>query len=119
MRSLASFPRILACTAHVDFRLGISSLSSIAEANEPRALLEGDALFLFMRRDRRAVKLLYWDRTGFALWAKRLESNRFAWQKKPQSNLIHFDERMLSLLLDGIDVFKMKPHANLRFTCPA
>jgi transposase len=34
-------------------------------------------LFAFINRRASHIKVLYWDRTGFCIWAKRLESGRF------------------------------------------
>ena len=47
------------------------------------------------------VKILYWDRTGFCIWAKRLEAGRFVadWSRMRTQEL---DWTALKLLLEGI-----------------
>jgi transposase len=47
------------------------------------------------------VKCLYWDRTGFCVWAKRLEEGRFVsdWSRMTTQEL---DWTGLKLLLEGI-----------------
>ena len=60
----------------VDFRKSVDGLAAIVE-QEMGLDVFGPHLFLFCDRRRRRMKVLYWDRTGFALWYKRLEREKF------------------------------------------
>ncbi|OYV74306.1 MAG: hypothetical protein B7Z70_12135 [Acidithiobacillus ferrivorans] len=59
-------------------------------------------LFVFINRRATQMKVLYWDRTGFCLWAKRLEQGRFLsdWQKVTPREM---DWTGLKLMLEGIE----------------
>ena len=59
-------------------------------------------LFVFFNRRSTLVKVLYWDRSGFCLWAKRLEADRFIpdWSKASTRDT---DWTGLKLLLEGIE----------------
>ena len=60
-------------------------------------------LFVFINRRATQMKVLYWDRSGFCLWAKRLEEGRFLsdWR---QVTTREMDWTGLKLLLEGIEV---------------
>ena len=58
------------------------------------------SLFVFVNRRGNYVKALFWDRTGFALHAKRLERGRFTFPSASVSQ--ELSERALRFLLDGI-----------------
>ena len=60
-------------------------------------------LFVFINRRATQMKVLYWDRTGFCVWAKRLEQGRFLsdWRKVTTREM---DWTGLKLLLEGIEV---------------
>jgi hypothetical protein len=59
-----------------DMRKSIDALAVLVEPLFNANPLSGH-LFVFLCRHRIRVKILYWDRTGFALWYKRLEGARF------------------------------------------
>ena len=59
-------------------------------------------LFLFFNRSRKMVKILYWDRDGYAIWAKRLERGQFNIPKSADGK-IELDSRELSAILSGIN----------------
>lgn len=73
------------------------------------------ALFVFANRGRDKIKILYWERTGFVLWYKRLEKHRFAWSLPGDAEVVSLTGRELNWLLDGIDVFAMRPHEEISF----
>jgi transposase len=98
----------------VDFRKSINGLSAIVELsmNLP---LNSDALFVFCSRSRDKLKILDWDKTGFCLWYKRLERDKFKWLRKHDSNTVSISEEELHLLLRGLNISAMQTHDSIEF----
>lgn len=63
---------------------------------------QSGALFVFLNRPRTKVKILYFDRTGFALWMKRLERGRFPDGSSFASHPLVLSD--LLLWLEGIEL---------------
>ena len=59
----------------VDFRKSINGLIVVVEQDMNLNPFR-DALFVFCNKKRDKVKILYWDKTGFALWYKRHGATR-------------------------------------------
>lgn len=60
-------------------------------------------LFAFINRRATQIKVLYFDRTGLCVWAKRLEAGRFL-SHWGQVQTREMDWTGLKLLLEGIEV---------------
>lgn len=67
---------VFMCSEPVDMRKSFDTLSAIVTQQMKRDLLDGD-LFLFVGRDRKRAKVLYFDGTGLCLLSKRLEQGQF------------------------------------------
>lgn len=61
------------------------------------------SLFVFSNRGRNRLKALWWDRGGFLLLSKRLESGTFAWPKENAVS-VEYTHEEFALLVGGIDV---------------
>jgi transposase len=63
-------------------------------------------LFVFLNRRRDRVKILLWDRTGWLLLYKRLETGTFAIAREPEPGRGHveIDSSQLALMLAGLDL---------------
>jgi transposase len=57
-------------------------------------------LFVFVNRRGNYIKILDWDRTGFSLYAKKLERGRFRFPSKSESQ--ELTEKSLRFILDDI-----------------
>ena len=75
---------------------GLITLVQTALEEDP---LSG-SLYVFINRRRTYVKAVYWDRTGFCLFAKRLERGCFVLPGNDER--FELSERTFQLLLDGI-----------------
>lgn len=115
MKSISSFKKIYLCRDYVDFRKSIDGLVLIAEATLKKNPLDG-SLFVFICKDKHRIKMLYWDKTGFALWYKRLEKNRFKYLPRYiVDDVAYLTPEKLEWFLCGLDIFKMTPHEELNY----
>ena len=81
MRPSNALPVVYLCREPVDFRKGINGLAILVEevlGEDPFS----EHLFVFCNRSRNRIKILYWERSGFCLWQKRLEKARFYWPRQ-------------------------------------
>lgn len=85
----------------VDMRKSFDGLYALTRQGLQQNPLSGH-LFVFVNRRATQMKVLYWDRTGFCLWSKRLEAGRFLadWSKVRSREM---DWTALKLLLEGIE----------------
>lgn len=94
--------RVWLCTEPTDMRKSFNGLSAIVKNRLDDDPLSGH-LFCFINRRCTQIKILYFDRTGYAIWAKRLERGRFVRHHgAPIKQALNFAE--LQCLLEGIDI---------------
>lgn len=101
MLTLPPSVRLFLCTRPTDMRRGFDSLATMAETILKQDPYSGH-LFVFRNRRGDRVKVLYWDRDGFALWYKRLEQGVFRLPDRLTDGA-ELRATDLALLLEGID----------------
>jgi transposase len=112
MRACSDFSSIYLYRDAIDFRKSINGLVALVEGELCRSAFE-PALYLFCNKQRDKLKMLYWDNTGFALWYKRLERDRFKWPKALADKSLMLTDTDAHRLLAGYDVMG---HAHLHFS---
>ena len=77
MIHLPASVRVYLCASACDMRKSFDGLHAlVTQSMEPDAFV--GHLFVFGNRRRDRIKIPYWDRDGFAVWAKRLEEGTYA-----------------------------------------
>jgi transposase len=107
--------RVYLAPGVTDMRKSIDTLSILVAGRLEMDPFSGH-LFAFCNRRKNLVKILYWDKSGFCLWMKRLEKDRFRWPDTA-SEVKEIDVRQLGWLLDGLDVDQASAHRPLHYTC--
>jgi len=100
MLSLPSSVRIFVCLEPADMRRSFDGLARMAREVAGWDPSSGH-LFVFRNRRGDRVKVLYWDRDGYALWYKRLEAGvfRFPWMHGEAAEVSPAE---LAMVLEGI-----------------
>jgi len=105
MIQLPASVRVYLCLTACDMRKSFDGLHTLV-----REHLELDAftghLFVFASRRRDRVKILYWDRDGFAVWSKRWEEGTYAapFAERAEERRREITAQELGALLSGIDL---------------
>lgn len=105
MLSLPASVRIFVACEPCDMRKGFDSLAAIVREQFRDDPLSGH-LFVFRSRRGDRMKVLWWDRDGFAIWQKRLERGVFRMPRlepAPGSARLDLSRRELAMMLEGID----------------
>lgn len=101
-------PRIWLAAEATDMRCGFDRLAERVQAVIGEDPLSGH-LFLFRSRGGNRLKILTWDRDGYVLWYKRLEAGVFKLPRiAPGMGSVELRASELAMLLDGIDMAKLK-----------
>ena len=104
----AAGPRIWLAAEATDMRCGFDRLAARVQAVTGESPLSGH-LFVFRSRCNSRLKVLAWDRDGFAIWYKRLETGVFKLPPMtPGTRSVELRASELAMLLDGIDLSKLK-----------
>ena len=105
MMHLPASVRVYLCTSACDMRKSFDGLHAMVVQAMELDPFAGH-LFVFANRRRDRVKILYWDRDGFAVWAKRLEQGTYAmpFEDKDDQCRREITAQELGALLSGIDL---------------
>lgn len=108
MLTLPSSVKIYIYTQPTDMRSGFDKLSMLAQSFMLKDPFSGH-LFVFFNRTANRCKILFWDRTGFCIWYKRLEEGTFERLKDTHGKAsVEVDISKLIWILEGIDLFKAR-----------
>jgi len=108
MLTLPSSVKIFVYTQPADMRSGFNKLSMLTESFMQNDPFSGH-LFVFFNKEGDKCKILFWDRTGFVIWYKRLEEGTYEkLNYPPKTSSLEVDVAMLSWILEGIDLLKAR-----------
>ena len=96
--------RVYIRPGHTDMRKAVNGLTAIVQEGMSEDPFNG-SVYIFCSRDRKLLKAVYWDRSGFWLSQKRLEKDRYPWPVTSEE-VLQLSTEELTMLLSGIDFFK-------------
>lgn len=86
----------------IDLRMGCSKLLGIVRYEVSSEVTDG-RIYLFSNKSHSLVKGIFWDRTGYVVFSKRLESGRF--HLPLEERTVVLESKSLRMFLDGLKLF--------------
>lgn len=106
--------RVWLCTQPTDMRRSFNGLSAMVKHTLKDNPLSGH-LYVFVNAKRTMIKVLFFDRNGYAIWSKRLEQGQFVIGATHEiKQTLSFAQ--LQCLLEGIDISNARRYK--RFSLP-
>lgn len=90
-----------------DMRKSFYSLAALVREQMLGDPLSGD-IFIFVSRSRNQIKLLRWERDGFAIYTKRLEQGTYELPPTGNDGSFLISHQQLLLVLQGISLHQVK-----------
>jgi transposase len=106
MLSLPSSVRIFLARDPANFHWGIDRLAALVVQSQLD--LYSGHLFVFLSNDRSKIKILTWERGGFALWYKRFEQGRLRLPTPFPGATLELDAGQLAFLLEGLEPTRIR-----------
>lgn len=100
--------RFWLCTQPTDMRKSFNGLSALVAGQLEADPLSGHC-FVFINKRQTQMKILYFDRTGYCIWSKRLEQGQFNAHLDGVGKR-SLDATQLRLLLEGIEIQKHRQY---------
>jgi transposase len=115
MIHLPASVRVYLCLTACDMRKSFDSLRALVCERLELDPFAGH-LFVFTSRRKDRVKILYWDRDGFAVWSKRLKEGTYAvpFGDGGAEQRREITAQELGALLSGIDLSTAKRRKRYR-----
>lgn len=107
------FDEIFLYRPYADFRKGVDGLSGIV-TGEMELNPFKSYLFIFCNTGQDKLKALYWDRSGFALWYKRLEKQKWKWPRHAEKDSLKVQKEDLEKFLKGLNPWQVE-HLTLKY----
>ncbi len=85
-----------------DMRKSYDGLSALVKSQLQEDPLSGQ-MFVFINRRKTQMKILYFDRSGYCVWGKRLEQGQFhTGDSRGEKQRLNWTD--LKLIMEGIDI---------------
>lgn len=107
MLSISSAQRYFLYSGLTDMRKGCDSLCGLVREEFKMNPLSGD-VFIFISKTRNKIKLLQWQRDGFAIYYKRLEKGTFELPERSNEDVMLISSQKLMLIMEGIKLSSIK-----------
>ena len=104
MLSLTGY-RLMLWTQPTDMRIGVNGLSGIVCNEIKEDPFRGGTIYAFFNSRRTSVKMLVWDKDGFAMYYKRLARGTFGMPVyDPAAKTMVLERKDLQMILEGIEI---------------
>ena len=115
MIDLAEDTDVYICLEPIDMRKQINGLVALV-VDELSKSPQANQAYVFVSKDKRKAKILYWHGNGFVLLYKRLEHDRFIWPQHLEGVGLTITYNQLQWLLAGLDFYRMQQFPQIKYT---